>query len=145
MKISIKKCKQRLAVLWLSCSIFLLIILIIQTSCGHYKDNESDNAREVFGWFFPLVMPTLSLIISVMVLEKSVKGTRAKTVNPFLFRISLVLSAFYLILVGFPILLHPFFASPPLKLMQQSNLWLGPIQGLVAASLGVFFVKKEQE
>jgi hypothetical protein len=30
----------------------------------------------------------------------------------------------------------------PLNLMTQSNLWLGPFQGLVTASIGAFFVKR---
>jgi hypothetical protein len=28
--------------------------------------------------------------------------------------------------------------------MKQSNLWLAPLQGLVTASLGAFYISKEQ-
>lgn len=144
-KIPVAKCRVWLTILWSSTVIFLLALLILQTIGGHYVDHESDNTREVFGWFFPLVLPTLSLILSVTVLDKSRAIARLKMVNPFSFGICFCLSVFYLVLVALPILCQPFSALNPLQLMQQSNIWLGPLQGLVAASLGFFFVKKEQE
>ena len=30
----------------------------------------------------------------------------------------------------------------PLELMKVSNLWLVPLQGLVSAAIGAFFIKK---
>ena len=141
MKIPMKKCKQRLTILWFSGSLTSLILLVFQTMLGHYRENTD----EVWGWFLPSVMPMLSLIISVIVMDFFGKGIKIRTVDRFLFRISFTVSAIYLFFVSLPILLQPFSASSPVKLMQQSNLWLGPFQGLVAASLGVFFVKKELE
>lgn len=141
-KIPIARCRVWLTILWSSTVIFLLVLLILQTIGGHYVDHESDNTREVFGWFFPLVLPNLSLILSITVLDKSRIAANLKRVNPFSFAICFCLSVFYLVLVALPILCQPFSALKPLQLMQQSNIWLGPLQGLVAASLGVFFVKR---
>jgi hypothetical protein len=141
MKISTAKCKKRLATLWLLSSLLLFFLLILQTIFGHYEDNIS----EAWGWLLPTVMPTLSLIISVLVMDALGKGVTIKTVDRFLYRISFALSSVYLLLVALAILLQPFTPLSPLRLMNQSNLWLGPLQGLVAASMGVIFVKKEQE
>jgi hypothetical protein len=41
------------------------------------------------------------------------------------------------------ILAQPLTQLPALELMRQSNLYLGPLQGLVAAALGAFFIKSE--
>ena len=122
----------------LSC---LLILLIVQTICEKY----GENATEVFGWFLPIVMPTLSLIIGILIMDAIGKGIKFKIVDRFLFRVAFALSTFYLILVALTILLQPFAEKQPIEVIRQSNLWLGPLQGLVAALLGAFFVKKEKE
>ena len=48
-------------------------------------------------------------------------------------------SVFYLAMVSLTLLVQPFLTTPALELMQRSNLWLGPLQGLAAATLGAFF------
>jgi hypothetical protein len=60
-----------------------------------------------------------------------------------LFWLGAGLSLFYLLLVALSILLQPLLAeTSPLTLMQRSNLWLGPLQGLCVAALGFFFHSK---
>jgi H+/Cl- antiporter ClcA len=51
------------------------------------------------------------------------------------------LSMAYLVAVLLVIALQPLAPVPPLELMTQSNIWLGPFQGLVAGTMGAFFVK----
>jgi hypothetical protein len=46
-------------------------------------------------------------------------------------------------MVTLTIILQPFAALDPLTLVKQSNLWLGPLQGLVSAALVAFFTKRE--
>ena len=43
------------------------------------------------------------------------------------------------LVVALSILLHPVSSMTPLELMEASNMWLGPLQGLVTAALGAFF------
>ena len=69
---------------------------------------------------------------------------KKKSADRFVFRLSFALSLTYLVVAALTVLMQPFAAVPPLELMKQSNLWLGPFQGLVAASLGAFFVKTEE-
>lgn len=67
------------------------------------------------------------------------KGAKNARADQFFYRLTLGISCAYILAVLLIFLLQPFTAVPPLKLMQQSNLWLGPFQGLVAAGMGAFF------
>ena len=138
MEISMKKCKFRLATLWFSASGFLFFIMLFQTIFGRY----GSHANEAWGWLLPTILPTLSLIISVFVIDYSGKGHEIRNVDSFIFKLTFILSSVYLIVVALTIFSQPFSSVMPLELMKQSNLWLGPFQGLVSASIGIFFFKK---
>lgn len=131
------RCKRYLATVWFVLSGLILLLLAVQTMMGRYGDGATD----AWGWFLPNVMPTLSLMVAVLVLDQMGKGSKIKTADRFLFKLALGLSAVYLLLIMLSILVQPFAPLPPLQLMQQSNLWLGPMQGLVAGAMGAFFIK----
>jgi hypothetical protein len=133
------RCKRRLATVWFALSGVIFLLLVVQTVMGHYGSKATD----AWGWFLPNVMPTLSLIVAVLVLDQMGKSVHTRTADRFLFRLAIGLSCAYLLLILLSILIQPFAPLPPLELMQQSNLWLGPLQGLVAAALGAFFVKAD--
>jgi len=136
--IPMARCKRRLATVWFVLSGLIFLLLVVQTVMGRYGDGATD----AWGWFLPNVMPTLSLIVAVLVLDQLDKGAKSpRTADRFLFRLAISLSAAYLLLILLSILIQPFAPLPPLQLMQQSNLWLGPLQGLVAGALGAFFIK----
>jgi len=139
MKISTKKCKKRLTILWFTGSGVLLLLFLLQTVLGHY----GNKASEAWGWLLPNLMPTLSLIISVLIIDAFNKS-KNKKVDSFFFKLSFSLSLVYIILILFTIILQPITLLSSLELLKQSNLWLGPFQGLVSASLGAFFVKSEK-
>jgi len=141
MQISWQKSKRRLAVLWFSGSGFIFFVLLLQTIFGRY---ETD-IIEVWGWLLPTIMPTLSLIIGVLVMDAVGKGVKIQTVDRFFFRLSYILSLSYLVVVSITIFIEPFSPLSAVELMKQSNLWLGPFQGLVSASLGAFFIKRAKE
>ncbi|MGH8078327.1 MAG: hypothetical protein ACREPE_13510, partial [Lysobacter sp.] len=111
-----------------------------QSLVGHYEPRSED----AWAWFLPTVMPTLSLIVAVLAADYRVEPTADEkpmaTVDRRMLRLAVGLSSIYLLLVALSILIQPFLSTTaPLVLMQRSNLWLGPMQGLVAATLGVFF------
>lgn len=118
----------------------MFFLLLFQTIFGHF----GERASEAWGWLLPSVMPTLSLIVGVLVTDGLGKGVKTEVVDRFLFRLSFTLSSVYLFAAVATILLQPFATLPPFELMKQSNLWLGPLQGLVSASIGAFFVKREK-
>lgn len=140
-EVSTRVSKKRLATVWFVAGFVLFLVLVLQSVLGKF----GDRTEEAWAWFLPTLMPTLSLIIGVLVLDASTGPGRDKKVDRFMFRLAFALSAFYLFLVALTLFVQPFTGVPLLVLMQRSNLWLGPFQGLVAAALGAFFVKGESE
>jgi peptidoglycan/LPS O-acetylase OafA/YrhL len=128
--------KKRLAVIWFTGFAFLLTILLAQTVVGVYEEPS-----RAWGWFFPSIMPTLSLVAGVLVADARGKTVEVQMVDRFLFRVTSSLSLLYLLVVSLSIFGGPLRASPE-ELIEMSNLWLGPLQGLIAAVMGIFFVHK---
>ncbi len=141
MRIALSRAQHRLTIAWFAGSGFLFLLLLIQTLVGRY----ADKVNEAWSWLLPTFMPTLSLMIGVLVANSRKRESRDKTVDGFLYRLSLILSIAYLAVVSLTILFSPFSSYTPLELMKTSNLWLAPIQGLVSASIGAFFVKSGVE
>jgi hypothetical protein len=137
---SMRASMWRLAIIWFAGGGFLFVILVGQSLTGYYEPRTED----AWGWFLPTVMPTLSLIVAALVADyrKAAVAGREQQAGP-LFWLGAGLSVFYLLLVALSILLQPLLAeTSPLTLMQRSNLWLGPLQGLCVAALGFFFHSK---
>ena len=139
--VKMKKAKKALAVVWFGGGLLILLIVIIQSIFGRYGGNTD----QAWAWFLPTIMPTLSLIGGVLVVDLLGRGRKVTYVDSFLFRLTLALSGVYLLIVSLTIFLAPFAPATPLELMRMSNLWLGPMQGLVALSLGAFFVHREPD
>jgi hypothetical protein len=127
-----------LAAIWFAGAGVLFFLLILQTIFKHYGDRAGD----VWSWFLPMIMPTLSLIIGVLVWDGLGQSTQTRA-DSFVYWFAGGLSLVYLIALGLTFFLSPFSPWTPLELMKQSSLYLGPFQGLVAASLGAFFVSKK--
>jgi hypothetical protein len=133
------KCKKKLGVLWFVMSGVLFFTVMFQSLLGHYGDRIS----EVWSWFLPTTLPALSLIAGVFVADATRDSTLEKTVDAFLYRFTFWLSVAYLAAVAIAIFMQPYLHLAPLELFRQSNLWMGPFQGIVSAMLGVFFVKRK--
>ena len=129
--------KRRLSVVWFAGAALLSLLMVAQTIFGHYAD-----AAEAWSWLLPGIVPTLSLIIGVLVVDALGKGAADRHVDRFMFRVALGLSVFYLLLVAVPVLAQPFTELAPGELLELSNLGLAPAQGLVSAALAAFFVKE---
>jgi hypothetical protein len=139
MMLPMTQCKRRLAALWFGGAGILFVILLIKTLGGRY----GDRVDEAWEWWLPTIMPTLSLIVGVLVMDAAGKTVRGQTVAPFLYRLTLGLSVVYLLAVAAPMLARPVLREMSVyTLMGLSHLWLSPFQGLVCACLGAFFVRK---
>ena len=132
-------CKKRLATLWFTGAGFIFVIFLMQTIGGRHGANP----EAAWGWLLPTLMPTLSLMVGVFVLDALGKGATIKMVDRFMYRIAFGLSAMYLLVVLVTIVAGAFSAMGASALMTQSNLWLGPFQGLVSGALGAFFIRGE--
>jgi hypothetical protein len=145
MKISWTDSKKHLATLWFVGAGILFLVILLQSIFGSYENKISD----AWQWFLPTILPTLSLMVSIFVLEILGKAAKIRKIDVFMYRLTFSLSLFYLVTVALTIFLAPFAAenagTAPTELMKQSNLWLGPFQGLVSASLGAFFIGGKQE
>jgi hypothetical protein len=142
MRLPIRKCKVWLASIWFLGTGVIFVILFFQSVGGVYEPLTKD----VWEWFLPNLMPTLSLIVGILALDAVGKVIQKQTVDRFFFRLTLGLSGCYLILMVVTILSLLRWPGPNEKIafLKMSSLWLGPFQGLVTASLGVFFVNKAQ-
>ena len=137
--IPMNRAKKGLATLWFGASGVLLTTMILQTVLEHYAPNDT----EAFGWFFPTLMPTLSLIVGVLVADALGKSMTIARVDGYMYRLAIGVSCMYFFAVGVSIFISPFLpAVPPIELLRKSNLWLGPMQGLVSAILALFFLKR---
>lgn len=132
--------RARLALLWLLSACLIFVTLVLQSLRLVY----GDQTQEVWGWILPTVMPTLALIVTVLGYSALDPALSRAVVRRSFFHVSFYLSLAYLSLTYLTILVQPLTTGDPIELMQMSNLWLGPFQGLVASALGVLFVSKRQ-
>jgi len=141
MTTSLTKCKKSLAKVWFLGAGIVFILIFLQTLFGKYSGQE----EKAWSWFLPTVIPNLSLIIGILVADaKHVLSEDERKIDPFLFKLALSLSIVYFAVVLSTVLIQPFTDMLILELLERSNLWLAPLQGLAAASLGAFFIKTEK-
>lgn len=131
--------RRRLATVWFSGAGFLFMVLMLQSMLGSY----GAGAEEAWNWFLPNVVPTLTLIVGVLVSDALGRSEAGGEVDRFIFRLAFGLSIGYLLVLSLPVFAAPFSELPPLKLLKSSQLWIVPLQGLVSAALGAFFVSKK--
>lgn len=136
--------RTRLAVFWLGGAAIIFALVVLQSLLGKYEDKT----QEAWGWLLPTIMPSLGMIITVLGYTALEPVQLKAVVRGTFFQVALWLSVFYLLMVVLTILIQPFASSTAteaIALMQTSNLWLGPFQGLVASALGVLFVSKQKK
>lgn len=139
--IPLDSARNRLAVLWFTGSATILILVVLQSLLGHF----GDDTQEALGWLLPTLMPTLSMMITVLTYTALDPRVLDAVVRKTFFWIAFAFSVFYLVLILLTIAIQPFTRVGPLQLMRLSNLWLGPVQGLVASAIGVLFVSKKEK
>lgn len=140
--LGLDEARTRLARVWIVGSFVIIVILVLQSLLGHYEDK----VQEAWGWVLPTLMPTLGMIITVLTYTALNPSLLASVVRRDFFSVSMSLSVFYLVLIFLTIAIQPIvhaYGEAAVRLMRLSNLWLGPIQGLVASALGVLFVTKD--
>lgn len=101
-------------------------------------------AHQVWSWALPSLMPTLTLIVSVLGANALEPQDEGVNVRKGFYRMAIWLSAAYLFLILFTILIEPFTNFDSAELLNLSNLWLGPFQGLVASAVGLLFFTKKR-
>lgn len=134
--------RARLARVWLCGAGGIFLVLVVQSLLHVY----GDLTQEAWGWFLPTILPSLGMIVTVLTYTALDPQLTGSVVRKNFVAIALWLSVLYLVTVSLTILIQPFASRNPeeaVGLMRTSNLWLGPMQGIVASALGVLFVSKE--
>jgi hypothetical protein len=151
-RLPLEQVRWRLGKIWFIGAGFLFTLLIVQTLTGVYEEK----VQAVWGWALPNFLPTLSLMIGVFAstaLADEAESDRMKVRRPFA-NLATAVSLFHLSAVTATLLAFPFtatfFRSPEgevnmMAVFDASNLFLGPLQGLVAGVIGVVFFTKQKE
>jgi hypothetical protein len=142
--ISLDFVRTRLATVWLAGAGMVVLIVVLQSLLGRFGARTQD----AWGWLLPTIMPTLGMIVTVLGYTALDPTLSTSVVRKAFFRVAFNLSISYLALVALTVLIGPFAKADGagmIDLMQTSNLWLGPFQGLVASALGVLFVTKQKK
>ena len=135
MKVSMLQSQMRLMLVWVIGCAVLLLIAWLQIIFGHYGDNGGD----VIGWLLPSIIPTLSLVTGVWANNAVKKKRDTEKVARGTYRVVLAVSLFYLVFIALIFAIQPFVARPPLEIIKESSLLLGPLQGVVCVFIGIFF------
>ena len=150
-----KTCQNWLASLWVSFFLLQVALLLLRSIAGADNDESRKLTSDMWSWYIPMVMPTLSLIIAALyaaapaTASASASASASAQETPAVRVIILiVLSLAYLLSLSALIVLPPSFGISPkehLNLLHSSNYWLGAFQLCIGASLGNFFPKKVGE
>jgi len=132
--------RWKLARLWLLFSGLIALVLIIQSTLGKYPGK----AENVWSWALPTILPTLSVILTVLGANALEPDDKSVTVRQTFYSLAFWLSLAYLTLVLLTITLDPITPYESVELMTLSNLWLGPFQGIVASAIAVLFFTKKK-
>ncbi|MGX7000478.1 hypothetical protein [Caballeronia sp. KNU42] len=142
-----KTCQNWLASVWVSFFLLQVALLLLRSIAGADNDESRKLTSDMWSWYIPMVMPTLSLIVAA--LYAAAPATASEQETPAVRVIILiVLSLAYLLSLSALIVLPPSFGISPkdhLNLLHSSNYWLGAFQLCIGASLGNFFPKKVGE
>jgi len=130
------KAQTNLTIIWLAISGFILAILIILTIRGKYEGIE----ETVWKWAGKFILPTLTIIIGVYLGEMQ-KKTERRMIEKVFYKIVFWLSAFYLAIIALIIFLLP--GTNYEETLNESELYLVLLQGLVGLAMGFFFVKSQ--
>jgi hypothetical protein len=144
--------RRRLAQLWFPAGGLLLLILIGQSLGGAY----GTELETVWGWALPNFLPTLALMVSVFAANALLPyDAEVVMVRNDFFALAWWLSVFYLFVLLLSVLVQPFMqflgfagavgVEERIQVLQISNFWLGPIQGVVALALGILFFLKDRD
>ena len=133
---SFQRFQLTLTGLWWGWGLLLFLLLVALSSQSAIFGDEAGAAWQ---WFLPNITPSMGLVGAAAYARRKTADVDAAVVKP-LFLMALIVSVAYLLLLTIS-LLGVFYSTDPLAWLGKSNLWLGPLQGLAASALAVFFAK----
>lgn len=148
-KVNFYESRKKLLTHWLVYSAIIFIIYFVQARLGRYGQHAGD----VWEWLFKFLIPSLSLMIGVLIIQVSAQPSDQE-IDLFYFRLAMGMSYFFLIMLFLSAFLIPIIHmqhNSNLIITEQKNIIqafdayngiLIPLQGLSTITLGIFFSKK---
>lgn len=137
-RVPVVRCQQRLLILWSALTVLAVVVLLVQSTPNgvYYRQ-----AAELWDWLLPIVVPTLSLMVGTIIAQAMAEDSTA-TASQFAYRLALIASSLYLLLVIGLLLL---FAEAPdvVSELKKLSKLIAALQAIVGLSLGAFFVSKK--
>jgi hypothetical protein len=123
---------RKLVALWAAGFIIIFCLVFSQTVMNTYG-SETEKA---FAWLFAHTLPTLSLAIAacIAVEKKKLRRTSSRVLSA----VAVWGSVAYLLIMLSTLLVRPFTGRSPADWISMSGVWLAPLQGVLAGSLGFF-------
>ena len=126
-----------IAALWYCWSGVLALFLLLRLG--------QQNLSDLLQWLLPNLLPTLTLVGAVALVAPSPASAAVpadKEALKFASRIALGISAFYLLALTIASVTGVLALDKMTDTLKPYNFLLGPMQGLVASTLGVFFARR---
>lgn len=139
-RVPLAQCQRKLLVTWLVGLAPGILLMASRSLTGSFSGSE----QEVWAWFIPMFLPTLTLMIGAYSSIAFKEQADSITVDKSFFYISLSCSVFYLLILLSVVLYQPFADKPALETFSRSSFFLSAIQGISTGCIGVFFVSQKQ-
>lgn len=137
-RMPLEAARNKLATVWFTGAGAMLALLAVQSILGKHEQ-----LQEVWSWFVPNVIPSLSLMLGVIAADALSSTEDRRSVKTTFFRLARGVSMFYIALLALTILLEPLSPRAGMELFTISNYWLSPTQGLAVAAVGAVFATQE--
>jgi hypothetical protein len=138
-RVPLDRVRTRLAALWFLGAGFSFAILFVQTLLNRF----GNTVKDVWSWYIPNTVPTLSLIITVLGAAAMGAEREGRSVRRAFYDLAWWLSIAYLAFLAATLILQPLSGLRPIDLYSMANFGLGPLQGLVVAAIGYIFVSED--
>lgn len=136
--VTLSEAKNRLFTIWIAGFIICFVLTLIQTIMGKYDELYMN----VMDWFGPLIFPTLTLMIGVLIATNNQPVDMKKVADPTVFKTAEICSILFLSLILVVFLLEPFVHQTPFELMSRVKVFFTFFNGLLTGLIGYFFIKK---
>ncbi|MFT3683841.1 MAG: hypothetical protein QM783_02755 [Phycisphaerales bacterium] len=115
--------------------------MLMYLATKQYSDSD---LKACWAAFLPSILPVMLLMVGVLVAQEiQPENGEPKRASLFILLLTAFLSVVYLGFLAYPILELPLKNSVLSQSMASTGLILGPFQGLVSLTIGVFFSRNE--
>ena len=138
-RVDLESARTLIAKIWFIGGGVCFLLVMFQSITGRFGGIN----QQMWAWFTPTIVPTLSLIIGVLA-TTAMEDDSGRTVKKFFYHAAVGLSLAYLIILLLTMLLEPIAGTHNMDYYHLSNYWLTPVQGLVVAALGALFNSRKK-